>query len=132
MDQSIKRSPAEDDECYGVDDLDNTINAEAQELLVNDTTDSFLLKGLEKLIDQSDLESYEYEAVNDSDSEEPIRRIKAVNTPYPVAQNTAEPNKVNKEQLYSASANEIDEKKPEELKKLILEHLAKDGGKDVF
>ncbi|GJR21712.1 hypothetical protein Tco_0970239 [Tanacetum coccineum] len=113
MDQSIKRSPAEDDECYGVDDLDNTINAEAQELLVNDTTDSFLLKGLEKLIDQSDLESYEYEAVNDSDSEEPIRRIKAVNTPYPVAQNTAEPNKVNREQLYSASANEIDEKKPE-------------------
>ncbi|GJW04508.1 DNA-directed DNA polymerase [Tanacetum coccineum] len=29
MDQSIKRSPAKDDECYGVDDLDNTINAEA-------------------------------------------------------------------------------------------------------
>ncbi|GJW88148.1 DNA-directed DNA polymerase [Tanacetum coccineum] len=29
MDQSIKRPPAEDDECYWVDDLDNTINEEA-------------------------------------------------------------------------------------------------------
>ncbi|GJZ40784.1 DNA-directed DNA polymerase [Tanacetum coccineum] len=52
MDQSIKRSPVEDDEYYRVDDLDDVINVEAQELLVNDTTDSFLLKGLEKSIDQ--------------------------------------------------------------------------------
>ncbi|GJU26224.1 DNA-directed DNA polymerase [Tanacetum coccineum] len=59
MDQSIKRSPAEDDECYGVDDLDDVIKAEAQELLANDTTDSFLLEGLEKSIEQSDLESCE-------------------------------------------------------------------------
>ncbi|GJT46986.1 reverse transcriptase domain-containing protein [Tanacetum coccineum] len=59
MDQSIKKSPAEDDECYGVDDLDDAINTEAQELLVNDTSDSFLLKGLEKLIDQLDLERAE-------------------------------------------------------------------------
>ncbi|GKG64551.1 hypothetical protein Tco_0661591, partial [Tanacetum coccineum] len=29
MDQSIKRPPAEDDKCYWVDDLDNTINEEA-------------------------------------------------------------------------------------------------------
>ncbi|GJZ12425.1 DNA-directed DNA polymerase [Tanacetum coccineum] len=29
MDQSIKRPPAEDNECYGMDDLDDTINAEA-------------------------------------------------------------------------------------------------------
>ncbi|GKB48332.1 DNA-directed DNA polymerase [Tanacetum coccineum] len=29
MDQSIKRPPAEDDECYGVDDLDDAINIEA-------------------------------------------------------------------------------------------------------
>ncbi|GJY74822.1 DNA-directed DNA polymerase [Tanacetum coccineum] len=27
VDQSIKRPPTEDDECYGIDDLDNTINA---------------------------------------------------------------------------------------------------------
>ncbi|GKB55264.1 reverse transcriptase domain-containing protein [Tanacetum coccineum] len=124
MDQSIKRPPAEDDECYGVDDLDDTINAEAQELLANDTSDSFLLKGLEKSIDQSDLEScesFECKAVDDSDSGEPIRRIESVNTPYPVAQKTAEPNKVKSEQLYSASANEIDEKKPE--LKILPQHL---------
>ncbi|GKE13223.1 DNA-directed DNA polymerase [Tanacetum coccineum] len=29
VDQSIKRPPTEDDECYRIDDLDNTINAEA-------------------------------------------------------------------------------------------------------
>ncbi|GKA23793.1 DNA-directed DNA polymerase [Tanacetum coccineum] len=91
MDQSIKRSPAEDDECYGVDDLDDASNAEAQELLANDTTDSFLLKGLEKSIKQSDLESCECEAADDFDS---IRHIEAVNTPYPVAQKTTKPNKV--------------------------------------
>nr|GEV88743.1 hypothetical protein [Tanacetum cinerariifolium] len=83
MDQSIKRSPTEDDECYGVGDLDDAINAEAQGLLENDTPDSFLLKGLEKSNDQSDLESYEsYEckAVDDYDSGEQIRRIESVNT----------------------------------------------------
>nr|GEX07589.1 hypothetical protein [Tanacetum cinerariifolium] len=94
MDQSYKRSPAEDNECYGVDDLDDAINVEAQELLANDTTDSFLLKGLEKSIEQSDLESCKCEAADDSDS---IRRIKAVNMPYPIAQKTAEPNKVKRE-----------------------------------
>ncbi|GJW68846.1 hypothetical protein Tco_0123270 [Tanacetum coccineum] len=86
MDQSIKRSPAKDDEFYG------------------------------KSIDQSDIESCESsecKAVDDSDSGEPIRHIESVNTPYPVAQKTAEPNKVESEQLYSVSANEIDEKKPE-------------------
>ncbi|GKE29154.1 hypothetical protein Tco_1444538 [Tanacetum coccineum] len=86
MDQSITRSPIKDDECYWVDDLDDAINAEAQELLVNDTTDSFLLKGLEKSIEQTDLKSYECEAADDSDS---IRRIKVVNTPCPVEQKMA-------------------------------------------
>ncbi|GJR59891.1 reverse transcriptase domain-containing protein [Tanacetum coccineum] len=88
MDQSIKRSPAEHDECYGVDDLDDAINAEAQELLANDTSDSFSLKGLEKSIDQSDLESCEsseYKAVNDSDSGEPIRHIESVRLIYPIS-----------------------------------------------
>ncbi|GKD55491.1 hypothetical protein Tco_1288878, partial [Tanacetum coccineum] len=28
VDQSIKRPPAEDDDCYGIDDLDDTINME--------------------------------------------------------------------------------------------------------
>ncbi|GKB21372.1 DNA-directed DNA polymerase [Tanacetum coccineum] len=59
VDQSIKKLPADDDECYGIDDLDDTINTEAQELLANDRSDSFLLKGLEKSIGQLDLESCE-------------------------------------------------------------------------
>ncbi|GJY47806.1 reverse transcriptase domain-containing protein [Tanacetum coccineum] len=57
MDQSIKRPPTEDDECYGV---------------------------WTKLIDQLDLEScesFECKAVDDSDSGELVRRIKTVNTP---------------------------------------------------
>ncbi|GJT60369.1 DNA-directed DNA polymerase [Tanacetum coccineum] len=59
VDQSIKRPPTKDDECFGIDDLDDTIIAEAQELLANDEPDSFLSRGLEKSIDQSDLEDCE-------------------------------------------------------------------------
>ncbi|GJW32634.1 DNA-directed DNA polymerase [Tanacetum coccineum] len=116
IDQSIKRTPTEDDEFYGVDDLDDTINAEAQELLANDEPDSFLSRGLEKSIDQSDLEAckpVECKTDNDSDSDEPIRRIASINTSYPVVQETTKPVEVEKEHIYSASANEIDEKKPE-------------------
>ncbi|GKB03624.1 transposon ty3-I gag-pol polyprotein [Tanacetum coccineum] len=47
VDQSIKRPTTEDDECYGIDDLDDTINEEAQELLANEEPDSFLSGGLE-------------------------------------------------------------------------------------
>ncbi|GJU83268.1 DNA-directed DNA polymerase [Tanacetum coccineum] len=56
-DQSIKRPPAEDDECYGIDNLDKTINVETQELLGSDQLDSFILKDLEKSFNQADLES---------------------------------------------------------------------------
>ncbi|GJT55061.1 reverse transcriptase domain-containing protein [Tanacetum coccineum] len=73
--------------CYGIDDLDETINAEAQELMANDEPDSFISRGLEKSIDQSDLDDYE-----------PVE---------------SEPVKLKREHLYSASANEIHEKKPE-------------------
>ncbi|GJU25585.1 hypothetical protein Tco_1164206 [Tanacetum coccineum] len=48
VDQSIKRPPNEDDECYVIDDLDDMINMKTQELLANDKSDLFLLKGLEK------------------------------------------------------------------------------------
>ncbi|GJU38619.1 reverse transcriptase domain-containing protein [Tanacetum coccineum] len=116
VDQSIKRPPTEDDECYGVDDLDDTISAEVQELLANEEPDSFLSRGLEKSIDQSDLEGCKpvgCKTDNDYDSDEPIRRIVSINTPYPVVQETAKPVKVEREHLYLASANEIDEKKPE-------------------
>ncbi|GJW44737.1 hypothetical protein Tco_1037637 [Tanacetum coccineum] len=70
-----------------IDDLDNTINAEAQELLENNEPDSFLSRRLKKSIDQSDLKGCE-----------PVE---------------SEHVKVEREHLYSASANEIDEKKPE-------------------
>ncbi|GJW01938.1 hypothetical protein Tco_1560794 [Tanacetum coccineum] len=114
-DQSIKRPPVEDDKCYGVDDIDDMINAEAQKLLANDKSDTFLLKGLKKSINQSDLENYESfecKAVDNSNSGEPIRHINSVNTPYPAARKTTEP-KVESEHLYLTSANKIDEKKPE-------------------
>ncbi|GJY34139.1 DNA-directed DNA polymerase [Tanacetum coccineum] len=47
VDQSIKRPTTEDDECYGIDDLDGAINEEARELLANEEPDSFLSRGLE-------------------------------------------------------------------------------------
>ncbi|GKA09036.1 hypothetical protein Tco_0688367 [Tanacetum coccineum] len=111
VDKSIKRPPTKDDECYRIDDLDDTINAEAQELLANDEPDSFLSRGLEKSIDQSDLEDCELvECNNNNDSNKPIRRIASINTPYTVDQETTEPDKLEREHLYSASANKIDEK----------------------
>ncbi|GJX93484.1 DNA-directed DNA polymerase [Tanacetum coccineum] len=116
VDQSIKRPTTEDDECYGIDDLDEMINKEAQELLTNEEPDSFLSRGLEKSIDQSDLECCESTSKNEkngSDSENSIRRINSVNTPYPVTQGITNGDNVKSEHLYSASANEIDEKKPE-------------------
>ncbi|GJY85881.1 DNA-directed DNA polymerase [Tanacetum coccineum] len=116
VDQSIKRPTTEDDECYGIDDLDDTINEEAQELLANEEPDSFLSKGLEKSIDQSDLECCESassDGNNESDPENSIRRIDYANTPYLVMQGTTKCEDVKSEHLYSANANEIDEKKPE-------------------
>ncbi|GKC04764.1 DNA-directed DNA polymerase [Tanacetum coccineum] len=116
VDQSLKRPTTKDDECYGIDDLDDTINEEAQELLANEEPDSFLSRGLEKSIDQSDLECCGYASINEndcSDSENSIRRINSTNMPYPVTQRTTKCNDVKSEHLYSASANEINEKKPE-------------------
>ncbi|GJR37938.1 DNA-directed DNA polymerase [Tanacetum coccineum] len=108
VDQSIKRPPAEDFECYEIDDLDDIINAEAQELLENDKSDLFLLKGLEKSINKSNLEScecFKSKADDDSDPRKPIRRIDYVNTPYSVAHKIERPDKVESEHLYLASAN---------------------------
>ncbi|GKA15055.1 hypothetical protein Tco_0694802 [Tanacetum coccineum] len=75
MDQSIKKPPTKDDECHSIDD---TINIETQELLENDQLDLFLLEGLEKSINHSDLESCNSigdEFDNDSDVDLSIRRI---------------------------------------------------------
>ncbi|GJY82162.1 reverse transcriptase domain-containing protein [Tanacetum coccineum] len=103
VDQSIKRPTTEDDECYGIDDLDDTINEEAQELLENKEPDSFLSRGLEKSIDQSDLvycESADSNNDDDFDSKNSIWRINSVNTPYQVAQETTERDEVKSEHLY--------------------------------
>ncbi|GJV94246.1 DNA-directed DNA polymerase, partial [Tanacetum coccineum] len=116
VDQSIKRPTTKDDECYGIDDLDEMINEEARELLKNEEPDSFLSRGLEKSIDQSDLECCESTSSNDkngSDLENSIRHIDSINTSYPVTQRTSNGDNVKSEHLYSASANEIDEKKLE-------------------
>ncbi|GKB12991.1 hypothetical protein Tco_0846914 [Tanacetum coccineum] len=92
VDQSIKIPTTKEDD--GIDDLDDTINEEPQESLANEEPDSFLSRGLEKLIDQSDLECCESASSDEDDKSDPensIRRIDSSNTP----------------------ANEIDEKKPE-------------------
>ncbi|GJS13929.1 reverse transcriptase domain-containing protein [Tanacetum coccineum] len=110
VDQSIKRPPAEDGECYGIDYLDTTIHSKTQELLEDDQLDSFLVNNLEKSIDQSDLESCGM-ADDGSESKIPIRRIEQVNTLYSESQETKGPDKTQYDHLYSASANEINEKK---------------------
>ncbi|GJV81142.1 reverse transcriptase domain-containing protein [Tanacetum coccineum] len=124
VDQSIKRPTTEDDECYGIDDLDDTINQETQELLTNEEPDSFLSRGLEKSIDQSDLEYCESASNNrnnEYDPENSIRCIDSDNTPYPVTRGTTKHDDIKSEHLYSASANEIDGKKPE--LKSLPQHL---------
>ncbi|GJT59257.1 DNA-directed DNA polymerase [Tanacetum coccineum] len=116
VDQSTKRPTAEDDECYGIDDLDKMINEEAQELLANEDPDSFLSRGLEKSIDQLDLkccESTDSNEKNGNDSKNSIRHTDSANTPYLVTHGTINGDDVKSEHLYSASANETDEKKPE-------------------
>ncbi|GJR32754.1 hypothetical protein Tco_1108986 [Tanacetum coccineum] len=108
----------------GLHILDDTINMKTQELLENDKSGSFLLKGPKKSINQSDLESCEYsgnKSDDDSNLEKPIQRIDYVNTSYSIAQETSRPDEVESEHLYSASANEIDEKKPE--LKILPHHL---------
>ncbi|GJZ28476.1 reverse transcriptase domain-containing protein [Tanacetum coccineum] len=116
MDQSIKKPPTDDDECYNVDDLDDTINEETNKLLKNDQLDSFLLNDLEKTIDQMDLENCSSiidNFINDSDIDIAIRLIDSVNTAYSGEQKTIVANTIKNEHLYLASANEIDEKKHE-------------------
>ncbi|GKC78974.1 DNA-directed DNA polymerase, partial [Tanacetum coccineum] len=116
VDQSVKRPTTKDDECYGINDLDDAINEDAQELLINEEPYSFLSRGLEKSIDQSDLECCESASSNgnnESDPENSIQHIVSANTPYPVTLGTTKRDDVKREHLYSASANEIDKKKLE-------------------
>ncbi|GJV47923.1 reverse transcriptase domain-containing protein [Tanacetum coccineum] len=78
-----------------------------EELMENDHTDSFLLNDLD--IGQANLEG----RGERSDFEKSIRRIKILDTAYSVSQETQNFEKTWNEHLCSASANEIDEKKPE-------------------
>ncbi|GJR54319.1 putative reverse transcriptase domain-containing protein [Tanacetum coccineum] len=89
VDQLIKRPPAEDDECYSIDDLDDTINIETQELLGRNESDDNSNIGM------------------------PIRCIDPVNMLYSEAHKTARTDGVNSKHLYLVSANKIDEKKHE-------------------
>ncbi|GJW05461.1 reverse transcriptase domain-containing protein [Tanacetum coccineum] len=86
VDQSMKKPRMEDDECYGIDDLDTVIQSAAQELLENEN--------LEDSINRPDFES------RVPNSEIPIRRIDHINTPY--SQETQEQEETLSEHLYSA------------------------------
>nr|GEU60813.1 retrovirus-related Pol polyprotein from transposon 17.6 [Tanacetum cinerariifolium] len=66
-----------------------------------------------KSIDQSDQDECEpVECNNHNKSDKSIWCIECINTPNSVHQETAKPVELEKEHLYSASTNEIDEKKP--------------------
>ncbi|GJT22506.1 DNA-directed DNA polymerase [Tanacetum coccineum] len=71
VDQSTKRPPTEDDECYGIDFLDTTIHSKTQELLEDDHLDSFLVNNLEGNIDLSELGNID----KTDETRTPIRRI---------------------------------------------------------
>ncbi|GJY29443.1 reverse transcriptase domain-containing protein [Tanacetum coccineum] len=118
----MKKTNTEDDECYRIDDLDTVIQSAAQELLEN--------KNLEYDIIRPDYENHR------PDSEIPIRRINHINTPYP--HETQKHKETLCEHLYSASAIEIDEKKPElkdlpsHLESNRLEDVGHQGNKPVI
>ncbi|GKC11714.1 DNA-directed DNA polymerase [Tanacetum coccineum] len=107
IDQSIKKPLTEDDECYGIDDLDKTIHSVAQELIENEHNDSFLFKDLD--INQP----YSEGQGEKSDSEKSIRRIDIIDTTYSGSQETQNFRTTWNEHFCSASANEINKKKPE-------------------
>nr|GEV90540.1 reverse transcriptase domain-containing protein [Tanacetum cinerariifolium] len=99
----MKKPRTEDNGCYGTDDLDKVVQSVTQELLDDDQLNNSLEEG----IDQPD-----FKKCDDSfDSETPIQRIDQMNTPY--SQETRKRDGTHSELLYSASANEINEKRPE-------------------
>ncbi|GJU49869.1 reverse transcriptase domain-containing protein [Tanacetum coccineum] len=134
VDQSIKRPPVDDDDCYGIDYLDTTIYLKTQELLEDDQLDSFLVNNLEGSIDQSDLESCG-EAVDGSESEISIRHIEQVNTLYSELRETQGPEKTQNEHLYSASigktqgSNRLEDVRHKGNKSVILHTQDLNGGK---
>nr|GEU74207.1 hypothetical protein [Tanacetum cinerariifolium] len=113
VDHSIKRPPTKDNECYGFVFLDTTIHLKTQELLEDDQLDSFLVNNLEESIDLPDSENYG--KLNDIvESWTPIRCTEEVVTSY-------SPDQAQNQHLYTASANEIDKKRP--VQKDLPSHL---------
>nr|GFB23142.1 hypothetical protein [Tanacetum cinerariifolium] len=108
VDQSIKRPAIEDDECNGIDFLDTTIHSITHELLEDDQLDSILVNNLKESIGLSDLECCG-KADDIVESRTHIRLIEEVNMPY--SREKERTDKAQNEHLYSASANEIDEKR---------------------
>ncbi|GJS77783.1 hypothetical protein Tco_0727664 [Tanacetum coccineum] len=116
MERSMKRPSTEDDECYNIDNLDETIIKETQVLLENEPLDLFLVANLEKNITQMDPEgcnSIVEGFVDNVEVKQSILRINIIDTTYSVRQEVEGAKNTSNEHLYSASANEIDEKKPE-------------------
>ncbi|GKB30965.1 hypothetical protein Tco_0870366 [Tanacetum coccineum] len=112
----MKNPLTDDDECYNVDELDDTINEETHRLLEDDQLDLFLLNDLEKTIDQTDLENCSSiidNFINDSDIDIAIRRINSVDMEYSEEQKTVVAKTIKNDKFYLTSANEIDKKKPE-------------------
>ncbi|GJR97517.1 reverse transcriptase domain-containing protein [Tanacetum coccineum] len=64
-------------------------------------------------MDQENYNSIVCEFIDDSNLNKSIRRINDINTAYSVGQENKGVKNISNEYLYSASANEIDEKKPE-------------------
>ncbi|GJU42523.1 DNA-directed DNA polymerase [Tanacetum coccineum] len=118
VDQLIKRPTTKDDGCYGIDDLDDTINKEAQELLANEEPDSFLSKTRENHLSHQTYKYSESAEKNNDDGFSNSKKLdternNTVNSPKQLHRKQHKLDKFKSEHLYSASANEIDEKKPE-------------------
>ncbi|GJY90080.1 reverse transcriptase domain-containing protein, partial [Tanacetum coccineum] len=101
IESSMKKPNSEDDSCYNVDKLDDVVANGIRDLLENSQVDSFLVKGLECKV--NDVYSLHPE------SEDMIWRMETLNMAYQGRQQ----DEFKREQLYTASANEIDEMKPE-------------------
>nr|GFA32529.1 reverse transcriptase domain-containing protein [Tanacetum cinerariifolium] len=112
----MERPFAKDDESYNTDERDETINKETQVLLENEQLGSFLVNNVEKTITQMDQENFNYVIegfVDVTEAKQPIHHIDVINTGYSVGQKVKDRKNMSNEHLYSASANEIDLKRPE-------------------
>ncbi|GKB43869.1 reverse transcriptase domain-containing protein [Tanacetum coccineum] len=91
--------------------LDDTIHKETQDLLEKDQSDLFLLKDLEKGVNQLDQDNCSpkrdkiiYDFI--------IRGIDSIDMAYSGEQQNDSPDNIRSEHLYSASASEIENKRP--------------------